>query len=50
MKATLTFGGKSIEIELTEEEAKKLMGEKKNSGGRVANGERYSYIDSMGEI
>lgn len=50
MKATLTLNGKSIEVEVTEEEAKKLMGEKKNIGRRLQYGETYFFIDLVWKL
>ena len=52
MKATLTLNGKSIEVEISEEEAKKLMKtkEKKDSVGRVARDAPYYYVDNIWEV
>lgn len=45
MKATLTFEGKTVEVEITEEEARKIFAEPKKTGWERAEvGEYYRYI------
>lgn len=45
MKATLTYEGKTVEVEIAEEEARKIFAEPKKTGWeRAGIGEYYQYI------
>lgn len=46
MKATLTFEGKTVEVEIAEEEARKIFGEPKTGWERECEGSYYSICDT----
>lgn len=46
MKATLTFEGKTVEVEIAEDEARKIFGEPKTGWERCRVGNEYYYFDS----
>lgn len=51
MKATLTYEGKTVEVEIAEEEARKLFAEPKKTGWeRVKPGQYYCYISGGGLV
>ena len=51
MKATLTYEGKTVEVEIKEDEARKIFGEPKRTGWeRVEPGQYYCYITGDGLV
>lgn len=46
MKATLTFEGKTVEVEIAEEEARKIFGKPKTGWEREFEGSYYSICDT----
>lgn len=51
MKATLTFEGKTVEVEIKEDEARKIFEEPKKTGWeRVEPGQYYCYITGGGLV
>lgn len=46
MKATLTYEGKTVEVEIAEEEARKIFGEPKTGWEREFEGSYYSICDT----
>ena len=50
MKATLTYEGKTVEVEIKEDEARKIFGEPKTGWERVKPGRYYCYITGGGFV
>lgn len=50
MKATLTYEGKTVEVEIAEEEARKIFGEPKTGWERVKPSQYYCYISGGGLV
>ena len=50
MKATLTYEGKTVEVEIKEDEARKIFGEPKTGWERVEPGQYYCYVSGGGFV
>lgn len=51
MKVQMTYNGKTVEVEVADEQFEKLFAEKKNTGyEKVEKGKQYLYVDSFGNV